>query len=138
MSDRKKEYHKYLSSEAWAKTRADILTLYNYTCQHCGKYGNHVHHKTYANLGFEEPEDLVLLCGRCHQKEHGLIKEKKKFRGKKKGKKKKRSAKNRYKRMMQIKVKQALKIEREVQEELDAVVLERIERRKKKLFEVID
>jgi len=81
-SKRKKEYQRYLASAEWAKIRIDIIHSRGGKCERCGGRGQQVHHLTYANLFCEEPEDLVLLCGRCHQDEHGLLD--------KKGKKKKK------------------------------------------------
>lgn len=37
-----------------------------------------VHHKTYIRQGAELPEDVEVICGRCHMEHHGLIKPKKK------------------------------------------------------------
>lgn len=31
-----------------------------------------VHHLTYERLGCEAPDDLLVLCGRCHATFHGL------------------------------------------------------------------
>jgi 5-methylcytosine-specific restriction endonuclease McrA len=45
-----------------------------------------IHHITYKNLFHEEPEDLIILCGTCHMKAHGLIKPKKQVHKKKKKK----------------------------------------------------
>ena len=36
----------------------------------------HVHHLTYANLGDEKTEDLMLLCQVCHEWIHRIKKEK--------------------------------------------------------------
>ena len=71
------DYQKYLASEEWAKVRVDIVAVRGNKCEICGKRGSQVHHRTYDNLGCEEPEDLILTCGKCHMKEHGLIKTKK-------------------------------------------------------------
>ena len=87
MSKRKDRYLAYLASDTWTKIRCDMFMLRDGKCELCGKAGTQVHHLTYENLGHEEPTDLILLCGKCHQKEHGLIKPKPKR--KKKGKPKK-------------------------------------------------
>ena len=78
-------YREYINSAEWAKVRVDIVAVRGNKCEICGKRGSQVHHLTYDNLGCEEPEDLILTCGKCHMKEHGLIKVKK--RKSKKGKK---------------------------------------------------
>lgn len=85
ISKRKKKYDAYLTSDEWAQTRTDIILIRGDNCERCGKHGHvHVHHLTYENIGCEESEDLIILCARCHMKEHGLIKVKKKKPKKKK------------------------------------------------------
>jgi len=74
MSAQKKAYLKYLESETWIKLRCDIITIRGDKCERCGKGGVHVHHRSYKNLGHEEPEDLVLLCGSCHMETHNIKK----------------------------------------------------------------
>ena len=32
-----------------------------------------VHHRTYRNIGWEEADDLVSLCGTCHAIRHGSL-----------------------------------------------------------------
>jgi hypothetical protein len=32
-----------------------------------------VHHRTYARLGFEQPDDLIALCHDCHQDHHRAL-----------------------------------------------------------------
>lgn len=71
---RKATYLSYLASAEWTKIRVDIVAVRGDRCEICGKHGSQVHHRTYGNLGCEEPGDLILLCGTCHQKSHGLIK----------------------------------------------------------------
>jgi hypothetical protein len=67
-----------LKARKRADLRVDILTVRGKRCKRCGvtKF-LHVHHKTYANLGNEEPEDLEILCKDCHAEEHGTVKKKK-------------------------------------------------------------
>lgn len=42
-------------------------------CEHpgCSNRGEHVHHKTYKNVGNEDPEDLEFLCSFHHGTRHG-------------------------------------------------------------------
>lgn len=69
-------YAEYLQTDHWIEVRNWIREWWNYTCQRCGnkREGRHlnVHHLTYARRGHEHDEDLELLCGDCHQKEHGI------------------------------------------------------------------
>jgi len=67
----------FLISTAWAKIRADIITLRNGKCERCGNEGTQVHHLCYDRYGGdEEPEDLILLCAYHHLLEHNLVKPK--------------------------------------------------------------
>lgn len=70
----KKTINQYYSSTAWAKIKTDLFFLRGKRCEVCGSYKQiQVHHLTYENFGGnEEPNDLVILCSDCHQKEHGL------------------------------------------------------------------
>jgi len=84
------KYKKYLQSDEWYQLKIDILEYRGHKCEKCGRTKNlHIHHKHYENIYNEEPEDLIILCGLCHAKAHGIIKEKKKKPKKKKVKKKK-------------------------------------------------
>ena len=67
----KEELKEYLSSREWkikarqAKERAD------YKCQRCGssKWVRKldVHHLTYERFKHELPEDLIVVCNKCHK-----------------------------------------------------------------------
>ena len=75
-SKKKSKYLKYLKSKEWGIIRTDMCEMYNSTCQDCLKKVKfpQVHHLTYKNLYNEEPEDLTLLCRKCHEKRHGIKK----------------------------------------------------------------
>ena len=66
----------YLKSLKWHQIKGYVRERDNYTCSHCGMnmvddlYHLHTHHLTYKRLGNEDPQDLVLLCSKCHSKEH--------------------------------------------------------------------
>ena len=62
----KEEYYK---SEEWQIKRAFAINRASSRCQRCGATGIlQVHHKTYDNLYNEKPEDLEVLCLKCHPK----------------------------------------------------------------------
>jgi hypothetical protein len=65
-------YSEYLKSEHWQNFRVKILKEYP-VCQFC-KYDKNlqIHHETYERLGREEPSDVLVLCGNCHCKRHGI------------------------------------------------------------------
>lgn len=59
----------YYKSEEWAKIRIFALHRAKHRCQRCGASGVlQVHHSTYSNLYNEKPEDLEVLCKKCHKK----------------------------------------------------------------------
>lgn len=67
------KYREYLQSPHWQKVRNEIIKVRGEKCEICGATENlQVHHKTYKHLGFEEnyPEDLIVVCKKCHYKIH--------------------------------------------------------------------
>jgi len=69
------DYKTYIKSEIWKLVVARIKKQRNNSCEICGnKKYLQVHHLTYKNLGQEKDEDLQLLCGACHMKQHGIEK----------------------------------------------------------------
>jgi hypothetical protein len=89
------KHQAYVASEAWQYKRLQkLLSLagiaahsyenidwlaqqasrHLYSCETCGSRGSQaevqVHHRTYRNLGREPLDDLVILCGFCHQALH--------------------------------------------------------------------
>lgn len=72
-SEFKKRYYAYLKSDEWNTIKLDLYRERGKSCERCGVGKNiQVHHLTYVNVFREHPNDLVLLCGRCHKKEHGI------------------------------------------------------------------
>jgi HNH endonuclease len=75
------QYAEYLKSGHWLAL-VHTVRCARRVCERCGtdaptalrEYGQtlNVHHLNYARLGAELQTDLVLLCWRCHMKEHGL------------------------------------------------------------------
>lgn len=62
----------YLRSEHWQATRKVALEAAGHRCQVCnGAQRLDVHHRTYANVGKEQPGDLTVLCRGCHDLYHG-------------------------------------------------------------------
>ncbi len=70
---RQKKYHKYLLSDEWAQIKIDLFEVRGRKCERCGSKSNiQVHHLTYKNIFNEEPEDLEVVCRKCHKLEHGI------------------------------------------------------------------
>lgn len=65
-------YSEYLQTPEWQETRKQALKDANYQCALCPATNRvlHVHHRTYERLGEERPEDLTVLCDKCHEKFH--------------------------------------------------------------------
>lgn len=79
-------YEEYIKSADWQVKRKAALSRAGGRCQLCrGTKRLNVHHNTYANLGDERDEDLVVLCKKCHDiyhvKRDGRTREKMKARG---------------------------------------------------------
>jgi hypothetical protein len=56
----------YLRSDHWIAVRDDALERWS-QCQRCGSPRRlQVHHLSYERLGCEPPEDLLVVCRRCH------------------------------------------------------------------------
>lgn len=76
-------YHVYLRSDAWQLVRRSALARAGNRCQmrppwaadeRCTETaGLQVHHRNYRNLGHEGPDDVIVLCERCHELEHRRI-----------------------------------------------------------------
>jgi hypothetical protein len=67
-------YRDYLQTCHWRRTRALALERAGFQCALCQR-GERlcVHHRSYARIGFEQPRDLIVLCGTCHEIHHERI-----------------------------------------------------------------
>lgn len=66
-------YGAYIRSGAWDIVRFERMRIDAYRCQICGDGTDlQVHHMTYERLGAERMDDLVTLCGFCHELVHRL------------------------------------------------------------------
>lgn len=69
-------YKAYINSPEWRKVRQRFIdSKFPKVCAGCSKpwgRGDHLHHRTYKNLGAERLMDLVPLCQPCHAKVHRL------------------------------------------------------------------
>lgn len=67
-----KSYEPY--SIDWTETlKRAIRERDNYICQFCNQYGNIVHHKDKNKLNCN-PENLIIVCIKCHNKIHKFVK----------------------------------------------------------------
>lgn len=70
---RKMFYSEYITSDAWFKKRDAFFRKNKYQCAVCSIKANvQVHHMSYAHLGDERENELVVLCYWHHQEYHAL------------------------------------------------------------------
>lgn len=62
------DYRTYLDSDDWLVFRESVLAAYDHTCcECCSSLGVlQVHHLHYHTLGWEDIDDVVVLCRDCH------------------------------------------------------------------------
>ena len=64
----KEKYARYLTSDKWKAMRIKALERAKYRCQVCNSASKlQVHHRVYRGFGNEKPEDLTVLCEKCHK-----------------------------------------------------------------------
>ena len=64
-------YYAHLESAQWKELRCKVIAREHGICQGCGVAdAREVHHATYQHLGDEFLFELLLLCGRCHERYH--------------------------------------------------------------------
>lgn len=68
---------RFYKSDRWHLARAFVITRANGLCERCGKIGTEVHHIIHLTIDNVDdssisvnPENLILLCKDCHNKEH--------------------------------------------------------------------
>jgi hypothetical protein len=67
--DHKLIYAEYIRSDTWKAKADSAKERARYRCQVCnGNDRLEAHHRTYARLGDEIPEDITVLCHKCHEK----------------------------------------------------------------------
>jgi hypothetical protein len=65
------KYKTYLKTWHWSVIRARALEAAKNKCQVCnGGPPLNVHHRTYIRRGEERPEDMTVLCAKCHSEFH--------------------------------------------------------------------
>lgn len=70
---RSREYRLYINSAEWKQRCADFIMRAGGKCQICRGSGNlDVHHRDYDCLGFEEFDDVMVICRRCHKRQDKL------------------------------------------------------------------
>jgi 5-methylcytosine-specific restriction endonuclease McrA len=69
---RERPYAERRKTREWAILKRQVHRRDEYRCRLCGsdEAPLHVHHSTYANYAEERLEDLITLCGTCHERFH--------------------------------------------------------------------
>ena len=71
------DYATYLTTDHWKQVSTAAKARAGHQCAlssfHRGEL--HVHHRNYLRLFRELPEDLIVLCWRCHSRFHGTFDE---------------------------------------------------------------
>jgi hypothetical protein len=61
-------YRAYLQTPEWRARADEVKSRFGGRCALCNAEGNpHAHHRTYVNVFNQQPDDLIALCGDCHQ-----------------------------------------------------------------------
>lgn len=63
-------YSRYLDSATWRRRADAYMDSVGRRCEDCGRRAAHVHHLSYALVGWEPRRHLRALCRRCHSLAH--------------------------------------------------------------------
>lgn len=68
-----REHARLVTSPEWIERRHRIFKERGRRCESCGttRGALQLHHLTYANFTNERDDELVILCGPCHEARHG-------------------------------------------------------------------
>jgi ribosomal protein S14 len=63
------DYNGHIGSAKWERFRREVIEQRRNRCERCGHVSAYLelHHKHYDSLGNEQPEDVELLCPKCHR-----------------------------------------------------------------------
>ena len=63
------DYNRHIGSTDWERLKREIIKQRGNRCERCGDVSAYLelHHKHYHSLGIEQPEDVELLCPKCHK-----------------------------------------------------------------------
>lgn len=72
VGNRRVDYYTYIASPEWKSKAEAAKKRAGYRCQVCNRGPQEgarldAHHRTYARLGHERPEDITVLCHNCHE-----------------------------------------------------------------------
>jgi 5-methylcytosine-specific restriction endonuclease McrA len=63
------DYNSYVGSTEWQRLKCEVIKQRGNRCERCRRVSAYLelHHKHYYSLGNEQPEDVELLCPKCHK-----------------------------------------------------------------------
>jgi 5-methylcytosine-specific restriction endonuclease McrA len=63
------KYRAYLKSDEWKQLRAHLIARAHHLCERCHAHARilQLHHRHYRNIYHEQPEDIEVLCKKCHK-----------------------------------------------------------------------
>jgi 5-methylcytosine-specific restriction endonuclease McrA len=62
-------YNSHIGSPEWQRFKCEIIEQRGHRCERCLHVSAYLelHHKHYYSFGSERPEDVELLCPKCHK-----------------------------------------------------------------------
>lgn len=75
----REDYAKFLESDFWIKLSLACRARAKFICYRCGKRAGkkhcQAHHVRYPDDWYQTTlDDLICLCRKCHEKQHGIVK----------------------------------------------------------------
>jgi hypothetical protein len=63
------DYNCHIGSTEWKRFKCEVIKQRGCRCERCGQVSAslELHHLHYHSLGSEQPEDVELLCPKCHK-----------------------------------------------------------------------
>ena len=63
------DYNFHIASAEWQRFKCEVIKQRGNRCERCGQVSAslELHHLHYHSLGSEQPEDVELLCPKCHK-----------------------------------------------------------------------
>jgi 5-methylcytosine-specific restriction endonuclease McrA len=65
----RRDYNCHIGSTEWRRFRCEVIKQRGNRCERCGHVSAYLelHHRHYHSLGSEQPDDVELLCPKCHK-----------------------------------------------------------------------
>jgi 5-methylcytosine-specific restriction endonuclease McrA len=68
------EYADHLQTSGWRWKSFQAKDRAGFRCALCNSPSRvETHHRSYANIPNERPDDLIVLCFNCHRRHHGTL-----------------------------------------------------------------